>query len=307
MDKAKELTYLFEKMTDKISLIFEIDKPKAFTAATFMLSQPKLPLFKNLSLEDNESIQSYFKRYKSETYSIPEIRLAFNEAYLFSLREKESVEVETSSELIILYLRLITLLIRSHMDYEHVMILNPSSNSGSLITAISSDPSIDSKDVFVVEDRESFSSLTQNLRDLTKLQFEVSNSLPQLSYRCDIIVSDPFLRNVEDILIFFEDYHDYLNRGGFMVLSLMTEFVRSRVFTDNLERYGLKLVGLIEYPKDLYGGLIKNSIVVLEYKDDKNKEFFHAEMPSIKNIEANQKVLKEIKEYLNNYFGGNKQ
>ena len=82
----------------------------------------------------------------------------------------------------------------------------------------------------------------------------------------------------------------------------MTDFVRSRVFTDMIEKYGYKFIGLIEYPKDLMEGLIQNSIVILENKKEENKEFFHAEMPSIKNVDANIKVMNEIKDYLVHYI-----
>ena len=86
----------------------------------------------------------------------------------------------------------------------------------------------------------------------------------------------------------------------------MTDFIKSRVFSDMLERYSLKLIGVIEYPKDLYEGLIKNSIVILEYKGEDNKEFFTAEMPSVQKIEDNYKVLNNIGSYLKGYLEGEK-
>ena len=304
--KVKDLVYLFEKLTDKVSLVFETPKDNAFIVATTILAQKELPLFKNISDEDNNSIRSYFKRFKAESYSIPDLRKAFNEAFLFSLRDKENLEIETSSELIILYLRLITLTLKNSLDYEHTVIYNPSSNNGSLITSIASSEGVNSSDVYVYEDRYNYASITMNLRDLCGLDYKISDTLPSMSFRSDIIVSDPFLRSVEDILIFFEDCHDYLNQDGFIVVSLMTDFIRSRVFSDMLEKYGYTLIGLVEYPKDLYNGLIKNSIVILENKSEKNKEFFTSEMPSVKNIDGNLKVLNDIKTYLINYLGGNK-
>lgn len=303
MDESKELIYLLEKMTDKVSLIFDIPKENAFSASTFILSQPQFPGFKNISEEDNESIKSYFDRYKRNNFNNGIIRRAFNEAYLFSLRDYSEVEINTTSELIILYLRMITITLRKLMDFEHVVVLNPYSNIGSLASSLAIS-NLNDEDLFVVEEREKYASLTMNLRDLLGYKYKVSNSLPSLSFRSDIIVSDPFLRNTEDILIFFEDYHDYLNEGGFFVVSLMSEYVRSRVFADMVERYGLILIGLIEYPKDLYDGIIENTIVILEKKGEKNKEFFRAEMPSVKNIEANYKVLNDIETYLKNYLKG---
>lgn len=303
--KIKDLVYLFEKLTDKVSLVFDTPKDNAFIVATTILSQNDLPLFKNISDEDNASLQSYFKRYKADSYTTQEIRKAFNEAFLFSLRDKEKLEIETSSELIILYLRMITTVLKNSLDYEHTIILNPSSNNGSLVTSICAS-GIYSGDIYVTEERYNYASLTMNLKNLCGLDFKVSDTLPSMKFRCDIIVSDPFLRSVEDILIFFEDYHEYLNQDGFFVVSLMTDFVRSRVFSDMIEKYGYTLIGLVEYPKDLYNGLIKNSIVILENKSEKNKEFFSAEMPSVKNIDANLKVLNDIKTYLIDYLGGNK-
>lgn len=304
--KVKDLVYLIEKLTDKVSLVFETPKDNAFIVATTILSQKELPLFKNISDEDNSSIQSYFRRYKAETYTVQEIRKAFNEAFLFSLRDKENYEIETSSELIILYLRMITLTIKDCLDYEHTIILNPSSNNGSLVTSICQSENVNSSDVYVTEDRYNYASITMNLRDMCNLDYKISDTLPSMRFRCDIIVSDPFLRSVEDILIFFEDYHEYLNQDGFIIVSLMTDFVRSRVFSDMIEKYGYMLIGLVEYPKDLYNGLIKNSIVILENKKEKNDEFFTTEMPSVKNIDDNFKVLNDIKLYLTNYLGGSK-
>ena len=128
-------------------------------------------------------------------------------------------------------------------------------------------------------------------------------SLPVPSFRADIIVSDPFLRNPEDILVFFEDYMEYLNMGGFFVVTLPTDYIRSRVFSDSLEKHSLVLLGLIEYPKDLLEGLIDSSIVILEKKDTTNKEFFHISMSSVKDIEKNIEIMGEIKKYLTEYLG----
>ena len=111
---------------------------------------------------------------------------------------------------------------------------------------------------------------------------------------------------MEDILVFFEDYHEYLNNEGFFIVSLMNEFVRSRVFSDMLEKYGYVLIGIIEYPKDLLEGIIDNSIVILEAKDDKNLEFFHLQMALVKNVDGNFQKIKEIKKYLREYREGSK-
>ena len=47
--KVKDLVYLIEKLTDKVSLVFETPKDNAFIVATTILSQKELPLFKNIS------------------------------------------------------------------------------------------------------------------------------------------------------------------------------------------------------------------------------------------------------------------
>ncbi len=307
MDKKyNDLVYLFNRLTDRIEYLFDIDKEKAFTYAMSILALDDVPSFNGVSEEANLSIESYFKRFKKENYPIDLIRRAYNEAYLYSLRDIKDLEIETTSELISLYLRYITKTIASLLDYDHVNILNPSPNSGSFLSSLALTEGINEEDLVAVEDREKFYRITTNLRDLCKLRYKVIDTLPSLSYRSDIIVSDPFLRKVEDILIFFEDYHEYLNIGGFFVVSLMTDFVKSRVFSDMLERYSLKLIGVIEYPKDLYEGLIKNSIVILEYKGEDNKEFFTAEMPSVQKIEDNYKVLNNIGSYLKGYLEGEK-
>ena len=149
MDESKELIYLFEKMTDKVSLIFDIPKENAFSASTFILSQPQFPGFKNISEEDNESIKSYFDRYKRNNFNNGIIRRAFNEAYLFSLRDYSEVEINTTSELIILYLRMITITLRKLMDFEHVVVLNPYSNIGSLASSLAIS-NLNDEDLFVV-------------------------------------------------------------------------------------------------------------------------------------------------------------
>ena len=89
-----------------------------------------------------------------------------------------------------------------------------------------------------------------------------------MSFRCDLLISDPFLNKVEDILVFFEDYLEYLNNESFMIVVLPTDFIRSRVFSDLIIDKGLVLIGLIEYPKDYFDGLIKSSIVIKLVKNE---------------------------------------
>ena len=216
------------------------------------------------------------------------------------------MEVEVSPELVNIYLSVIVSVLVESSDFEHTIILNPSTNNGLLISMIASLPSVDSSFIYGIEERPIYKRLTENLGALMNLSYQVQSNLPSLSFRSDIIVSDPFLRNVEDILVFFEDYHEYLNNEGFFIVSLMNEFVRSRVFSDMLEKYGYVLIGIIEYPKDLLEGIIDNSIVILEAKDDKNLEFFHLQMALVKNVDGNFQKIKEIKKYLREYREGSK-
>ncbi|MCB9498808.1 MAG: hypothetical protein H6687_02850 [Bacillales bacterium] len=307
MDKdsaTEKILNLMKDFTDLAGSLFNVSKDKAFIAASYLLSQKKLPYFSSLKENENREIQGYFDRFHEIDYKPYEMRRAFKEAYLFSLREMEKVNVDTTLELPLLYLKMITETIFSKLNYEHTIVLNPSSNDGSLAQSLADSQIIKEEDLYVIEERNDFLRLSENLRDLSAFNYKIQDSLPRLSFKADIIVSDPFLRSVEDILIFFEDYIEYLNNDGFMVIVLMNEFVRSRVFTDNILKYKLVLIGIIEYPKDLLDGLIDSSIVILEKKNEMNNEFFTVEMPSIKKIEDNLKVMNNIKEYIDEYIGG---
>jgi len=307
MDKdsnTEKILNLMKDFTDLAGSLFNVSKDKAFIAASYLLSQKKLPFFSSLKENENREIQGYFNRFHEINYKPYEMRRAFKEAYLFSLRELERVNVDTTLELPLLYLKMITETIASKLNYEHTIVLNPSANDGSLAQSLADSKIIREDDLYVIEERNDFLRLSENLRDLSGFTYKTQDSLPKLSFKADIIVSDPFLRSVEDILIFFEDYLEYLNTDGFMVIVLMNEFVRSRVFTDNILKYKLVLIGIIEYPKDLLDGLIDSSIVILEKKNQLNNEFFTASMPSIKKIEDNIKVMNNIKEYIDEYIGG---
>lgn len=302
MNTKEELVKIMEDFTDLLMELFNSDRKTSFLAASYILSVNTLPAFTNIEEEGNKKIKKFYDSFKSMSYTPQDMRMAFNEAYLYSLKDVKDFEIETTLELPLLYLRLLTLAVTDNLNYDHVIVFNPSSNSGSLAASLSLSGKIKDEDLYVLEDRSDYSRLTLTLRDLCERKYKVSDALPSLSFKADVIVSDPFLRSVEDILIFFEDYHEYLNNDGFFIVSLMTDFVRSRVFTDMIEKYGYKFIGLIEYPKDLMEGLIQNSIVILENKKEENKEFFHAEMPSIKNVDANIKVMNEIKDYLVHYI-----
>lgn len=301
-----QLTNLFDGMTDLVAGLFHTDNLKAFALSTYILIQKICPKFKELKEEENDQIQRYYQMYGSMNFKRDEILFSFNESFLNSLYNLKEVEVEVSPELVNIYLSVIVSVLVESSDFEHTIILNPSTNNGSLISMIASLPSVDSSFIYGIEDRPIYKRLTENLGALMNLSYQVQSNLPSLSFRSDIIVSDPFLRNVEDILVFFEDYHEYLNNEGFFIVSLMNEFVRSRVFSDMLEKYGYVLIGIIEYPQDLLEGIIDNSIVILEAKDDKNLEFFHLQMALVKNVDGNFQKIKEIKKYLREYREGSK-
>lgn len=303
MDNIQKLKNILTDFTDEIEYIFDIPLNKAFIAATYIFSNKNLPYLGNVSKEANETINSYHQDFKKMEYTPYEMRRAFNEAYLMSLRDMKEYTVNVTLELPLLYLRMITDLIASHMEYEHINILNASANIGSLSLALALSEHINPRDLYVTVNTEEELRIASNLRDLSGFEYPIQDVLPALSFRTDIIVSDPFLRKAEDILVFFEDYIEYLNLNGFMIITLPTEYVRSRIFSDSLEDHSLVLIGLIEYPKDLLGGLIDSSIVILEKKDTTNKEFFHISMSSIKDIESNIKIMDEIKKYINEYLG----
>lgn len=302
----QDLALSLERFSGLIARIFKIDNERSFMAASYIFSQKEIPKFSNITEDENAEIRSFFTDFKNMEYRPSEMRIAFNEAYLYSLRDKESVEVNVTSELPLLYLRLIADTIASKLDYDHITVLNPNSNSGSLSVALALSPNIKAADLYAVEELPDFLRLSSSLRDLCGFNYPVQENFPKYDFRADIIVSDPFLRSVEDILIFFEDYHTYLSLDGFFIAVLMNEFVRSRVFTDMLDKYGYELIGIIEYPKDLLGGLIDSSIVVMENKREENKEFFHAKMPSVKHIEDNLKVMNDVKSYIINYMESEK-
>ena len=289
--------------TDEIHYIFETPLDNAFVVATYILSSKQLPYFSNLSEEANNTISSIYKTFKKIEYTPHEMRRAFSEAYLMSLRDVKNYTVNVTLELPLIYLRMIVDLLASHMEYEHITILNANANIGTLALALAMSENINENDLYVTVNNDEEERIAENLRNLSGYAYPIQNTLPSLSFRADIIVSDPFLRTPEDILVFFEDYMEYLNTDGFFIVSLPTDYIRSRVFSDSLEEHNLVLLGLIEYPKDLLEGLIESSIVILERKTTTNKEFFHISMSSIKDIEQNIKIMDEIKKYISKYLG----
>ncbi|MCR5564543.1 MAG: hypothetical protein K6F59_01935 [Gammaproteobacteria bacterium] len=67
MDKKyNDLVYLFNRLTDRIEYLFDIDKEKAFTYAMSILALDDVPSFNGVSEEANLSIESYFKRFKKD-------------------------------------------------------------------------------------------------------------------------------------------------------------------------------------------------------------------------------------------------
>ncbi len=300
------LKNIITDFTDDVTFFFNTPLDKAFIVATYILSQDTLPSFSDLSSSDNETIKEYYTDLKSITYTIEEMRRAYSEAYLLSLREKENYTVNVTLELPLLYLRMIADVCALNNDYKNLHVLNAYGNNGNLALALATSENIKPEELTVTVTNLEEVRVASSLRDLCKLDYPIDTALPAFSYRADLIISDPFLRKVEDILIFFEDYTEYLNQGAFFITILPTEYVRSRFFSDSLEKYKLILIGLIEYPKDLLEGLISSSIVIMEKKDEANKEFFHCQMPSIKDIDNNIKVMNDVKTYLQEYFRSNK-
>jgi len=301
----KELTNLINQLTDEIHQVFDVPLDSSFRLATTILNQPSLPNFGNIKEEENRQIHALYSELKESNYRASDMRRAYREAYLTSQREKENYTVDITLELPLIYLKVISeTLIKKFEIYEHKNVLNALANDGNLSCALAISSNINESDLYVTVKDENELKIAENLRDLCAFSYPIQMELPDLSFRCDLIVSDPFLRDAEDILVFFADYQEYLNYEGFFVCVIMTEFVRSRVFTDMLEQYGFVLLGVIEYPKDLLEGPIKSSIVILEKKDETNVEFFATEMPSVKKIEDNIKVMNDIKKYLNDYLGG---
>jgi len=292
-------------LTDALANIFNISLEKAFIASTYILSQNELPYFKNLSEEENNIIVHYYDNFKKISYTGSEMRRAFSESYLLSLREIENYTVNVTLELPLIYLVALSDLIISNFNYSEINVLNASGNNGNLALALYLAEHINKTNLSVTVNNEDELRIATNLRDLAKGEYDISSSAKELSYRCDLIVSDPFLKTAEDILVFFEENLEYLNNEGFFITVLPTQFVRSRIFSDLVNDHSLLLIGLIEYPKDLLEGLISSSIVILEKNHKDNKEFFHSMMPSVKDIDSNIKVLNEIKKYIKDYFEGN--
>lgn len=297
------LKNIISDLTDEVHYIFDTPLDKAFIVATYILSSKQLPYFSNLSEEANETIKLLYDGFRKIEYTPYELRRAFSEAFLMSLRDVKDYTVNVTLELPLLYLRMIVNLLASYSSFGHTAVLNASANIGTLSLALAISDSINADDLYVTVNSDEEERIATNLRNLSGLSYPIQSTLPSLSFRADIIVSDPFLRNPEDILVFFEDYMEYLNMGGFFVVTLPTDYIRSRVFSDSLEKHSLVLLGLIEYPKDLLEGLIDSSIVILEKKDTTNKEFFHISMSSVKDIEKNIEIMDEIKKYLTEYLG----
>ena len=293
------------ELTDNISRIFNVSLDKAFIAATYILTLEEIPFFKNVSEEDNKIIENCYEKFKSVTYTGSEIRRAFSESYLMSLRDIENYTVNVTLELPLIYLVAISDLLASYMNFSDVNVLNVSGNNGNLALALYLSEHINKTNLYVTVNSDDEYSVSNNLKTLAHADYFIDKNAPALSYRCDLIVSDPFLRTAEDILIFFEENLEYLNNNGFFVSVLPTQFVRSRIFSDMLVDHSLVLIGLVEYPSDLLEGLISSSIVILEKKVGTNKEFFTAVMPSVSNIDQNINVINEIKKYIKEYLEGN--
>ena len=302
MIDPKTISNKLTHFTLMVKDIFKVELDRAFIVSSYLLSQETLPYMSNLSELDNNTLSDLFKDFKMMEYDGESLRLAFSLSYAESLKDKENLRVDTTPELINIYLKEIVKAIYDTLNYETINVLNPSPNNGVLALALK-DVGIKDSELLLSEERKVFYLLSLSLRDLANSNYNIIDMLPDYNYRCDIIVSDPFLSEVEDILIFFEDYHMYLNLDGFMVLVLPNPFIRSRVFADTINRYKYSLLGLIEYPSDLLSGVLDSSIVILENNQTERCEFFRAIMPSVKNVDENINTIKLVKEYINKYVG----
>jgi len=301
-DEIIRIKDIIDGLTSKISYIFKKPLDESFIAAILILRGNSFPNISGIDDEDLKTLKQFYEAFKKEKYNALEIRRAFNEAYLSSLREIENYTVNVSLELPLQFLNMITNTIVDSFSYSNINILNAYANIGNLPVLLKSNLKAEQKLYVTVNDEKEL-IIAETLRDFIGFDYPIQTDLPALNFRCDLIVSDPFLRQVEDILIFFEDYVPYLNQGGFLVSSFPTAFIRSRAFSDTILNHGLVLVGLIEYPSDIIEGIMASSIVILEKKNDNNKEFFHAEMASIKDIDKNIKVMDDCKEYIKKYLG----
>jgi len=293
---------IIDGLTTELSYIFKKPLDESFIASILILRGNSFPNFKGISDEDLKTIKAFYDAFKKESYTVPMMRRAFNEAYLSSLREIDNYTINVSLELPLQFLNMISVTILNSFNYSSVNVLNASGNIGNLPVLLKSSIK-DNQKLYVTVNNENELIIAETLRDFCMFDYPIQTDLPALNFRCDLICSDPFLRQVEDILIFFEDYVPYLNQGGFFVSSFPTAFIRSRAFSDTILNHGLVLVGLIEYPTDIVDGVIASSIVVLEKKNKQNKEFFHAEMASIKDIDKNLEVMDDLKKYITKYLG----
>lgn len=302
MIKPLELAEKIISFSLKVKDAFKTDLETSFVASSFLLSQKSIPDISNISEDDNKSLKELHSEFKSISYDYETLRLAFSYAYLNSLKEKEKVRVSTTPELSIIYLKEIVKTLYDNLKYEKVNVINPYSNNGVLTLALKN-IGISDESLLSIEESKNFNILSKALRDLSYSSYEVLDMLPIDSYRFDILVSDPFLDAVEDLLIFFEDYNMYANLDAFIVVVLNNDFIRSRVFSDMIQKYKYALVGVIEYPKDLLDGALDSSIVILHNKLEPNKEFFRNVMPSVKEVDKNIENIKIIKDNLVKYLG----
>ena len=302
MIKPLELAEKIISFSLKVKDAFKTDIETSFVASSFLLSQKSIPDISNISEDDNKSLKELHSEFKSISYDYETLRLAFSYAYLNSLKEKEKVRVSTTPELSIIYLKEIVKTLYDNLKYEKVNVINPYSNNGVLTLALKN-IGISDESLLSIEESKNFNVLSKALRDLSYSSYEVLDMLPIDSYRFDILVSDPFLDAVEDLLIFFEDYNMYANLDAFIVVVLNNDFIRSRVFSDMIQKYKYALVGVIECPKDLLDGALDSSIVILHNKLEPNKEFFRNVMPSVKGVDKNIENIKIIKDNLVKYLG----
>ena len=302
MIKPLELAEKIISFSLKVKDAFKTDLETSFVASSFLLSQKSIPDISNISEDDNKFLKELHSEFKSISYDYETLRLAFSYAYLNSLKEKDKVRVSTTPELSIIYLKEIVKTLYDNLKYEKVHVINPYSNNGVLTLALKN-IGISDESLLSIEESKNFNILSKALRDLSYSSYEVLDMLPIDSYRFDILVSDPFLDAVEDLLIFFEDYNMYANLDAFIVVVLNNDFIRSRVFSDMIQKYKYALVGVIEYPKDLLDGALDSSIVILHNKLEPNKEFFRNVMPSVKEVDKNIENIKIIKDNLVKYLG----
>lgn len=297
-----KLTDCFNRFNSEVTRIYNTNLKDGFMLSCFLLSLPELIEVK-VNDSDKAIIENYRKEFNSISSTKGELRRAFSNAYLNSLSEVENYKVDVSLEIMQIFFKEISEIIYKNIPYTNINVLNPYCNIGTLSSLLALGGIIDQNKLYCISKDVKEKVISESLKNMLKLNYEVDTALPSFNYRADLIISDPFFENANELLMFFADYTDYLSQNGFMVISLPTDFVRTRVFSDLLEQYSLTLILLVKGPENLAQGNMKSSIVVLEHNKDYH-EFAEADMDLYENVDANLEVLENVKDYLNKYFRG---